>query len=223
MVKRRGKRQRTRRRRKTNRRSRPTKAFTRKVRKVIEKSAEHKFIDLYVPPQNFNNGSGVINLLPSITTTGSGQGQRIGQQIKIRSLRIHVQTQVVTGYAPSLQRMIIGIWKDWAHTTPLASKLVQDVADPWKTFYLRENLQQKLWKPLYDKRYDQVFTYPETSRYKLHTFNLYGKRLPVKTINYTLSTGAEDNMYFLYLWDTSVGAAPFNQVSVRVRMTYTDV
>lgn len=215
------KRQRTRRKRKSTRRSRPSKSFSRKVKKVIFSTAEHKYVDLYQSVTPLNNATAVFPLVNTISQ-GSGQGQRIGQKIKIRSITLTVQTQLVAGYSPSLQRLILGVWRDYWTTTPSASKLVDDPTDPWKTMYKRDNLVAKLWRPIYDRKWDQTYTDPTTSRYKYQTFKLFGKRLPTKTIDFN-GGGIESAYYFMYLWDTSVGAAPFNALSYRTRVTYTDV
>lgn len=220
-VKRSAKRRNGRRKFAAKRRSGASKGFVRKVGRAIGQLAEKKFIDFSSGAVSINNASGIQNILVAIPL-GTGNGARIGTQIKIRSITVRGNSQVVSAYPQTYIRCIGGMWNDYWVTTPTGGQLVNNVADQWNTFTLRQNLEGKKWRQLWDTRFQQVYTDPTTSRTRPFEFKLFGKRLPVKTIEYN-SAGNPNVMYFFYMWSGDVGAGPFNAMTYNVRVTYTDV
>lgn len=198
-----------------------SKGFVKKVGRAIGQLAEKKFLDVSSGAISLNNATAIQLIIPSIPL-GAGNGARVGSQIKIRSITVRGNSQVVAGYPQTYIRCIGGLWNDYWVTTPTGGQLVNNVADQWNTFTLRQNLEGKKWKQLWDTRFQQVYTDPTSMRTRPFEFKLFGKRLPIKTLEYN-AAGNPNVMYFFYMWNGDVGAGPFNSMTYNVRITYTDV
>lgn len=122
-------------------------------------------------------------------------------------------------------RMVVGVWHDFSATSPTLTNLFEDPTSVVPTLYLRQNLQQKKWTPLYDRSWNlsgRSFTGTDPiNTVRNFQINLRGKRLPKKEITYN-SSGNPDHCYFFVLWSSWVAGGSAPDFDMDYRITYTD-
>lgn len=196
--------------------------FLKRVKFAINKFAERKYLDVV--------GGGNVGLTGQFSyfnlgvAPGTGEGQRVGTEIYMRSLKIRLITSCLnaTDSGPLAARIIIGCWKDYQNTAPLMSTILEDTTYAQISPYYRIFLQDKKWIPMYDKSFfmdqDNNNGYlPE----KLWNFRFSGKRLPMKRTTYN-GSNYPDHAYFMLIWTSALNVTLPSYITY-TRMTYTDV
>jgi len=202
-------------------------AFDKRVKRVIQKTAEHKFTDY---KNSLTAISTAIGQVYNDPLEGTTDNLRVGDKIELRSVK--VRYQLTFPDATNFVRLIVLLWED--PTTPLVSEILQDTASATDTLnspYHHYNLQSKRFIPLYDKTFvGGTGTNVGTGTYmtsgagpiRYGTLAFYGKRLPKKKIVYSDGTANKKwEMFFLLVSDS--GVAPSPMLTWTSRITFTDV
>lgn len=211
--------------RRVSRRAKPSRGFARKVKRAVNTFAEKKAIN--TPLLGSVEGSnGVFWFFNDQITEGGGSGQRVGNKIHVRSLKLKGWIQGVVGEtSPNVQwRMIIGCWHDYPQSTPTYAQIFDDPPYILQSFYNRDILQAKAWVPMYDKIVNLTAEGSFSPEKNIHMFELgfAGKRLPHKDMQYNTSD-KPNSAYFIWLGNTSTEGIPYPRYQINARMTYTDV
>lgn len=197
--------------------------FKRQVKRVIQQTAEKKYVEATSNFSAGGSGSGTFTyIIPSITQ-GTGISERVGNQVRGRSL--HIQLLIIAGGGSTGQtrlKVLIGSWRDYQISSPTSTTLLNNTSVQSITLYNREPLQNKEWTPMFDKDYflasnTQSNTFPEQ---RLIDLKFSGKRLPHKLRTFN-SSGNSNNQYFLYVQTDQLLDPP--AIYYQWRYTYTDV
>lgn len=220
------KRRRSFKRRKSFRRTK-SKRFQRGVRRVINQTAEKKALDGNASG-TINGVVGTFNFIPNGTAIvqGTGSNQRVGNQIRARSLRISYILQAGNSLVslPYRITVLVGAFRDYQIVTPDINTFYQyPTSVVAYSPFLREPLQNKEWIPMFQKTYylarnSSSNTYPEEIT---RTIKFSGKRLPKKLKTYN-AAGFVNWVYFMMIFTSDVvPTAPIHVTNWR--LTYTDV
>lgn len=186
--------------------------------------AEKKYLD-----QTWQGGvSGEVlpgwSFLPGINfpAQGVGNNQRIGKQIRLRSLRIHFKIECPTGTLAELFnafRVIFFLWRD--ETSVGAGSVVENTAVSVQHIVPlnRQSLQSGLLVPIYDRTF---YTTTNTRPYIFKKLNFYGKRLPKKLKTFIGAGTVPASYNILGLMCSDSIAAPHPIMNGYYRMTYVD-
>lgn len=217
------KRKRTFKRRKSFRRRGSSKKFQRGVRRVIQQTAEKKAINQAGNP-TINGVTGTFLFFPSGLVQGTGATERIGNQYRVRSLKINTILQVNSASTTVNRiKVLVGCWRDYQTSTPDVTSFYQYPSSVVAySPYLREPLQNKEWIPMYDRNIMLAASGRDnkyTSEIVL-SLSFSGKKLPkkLKTVN---GAGFAKWQYFIMFFGTDVvnpALAVWNS-----RLTFTDV
>lgn len=197
--------------------------FKRRVKRVIQQTAEKKYVDATSSVYAGGTGAGVFTYIVPSITQGTGVSERVGNQVRGRSL--HIRLLIIAGGASTSQtrlKVLIGTWRDYQINTPLSTTLLNNTSVQSISLYNREPLQNKEWTPMFDKDYlmaslNQSNTFPEQ---KIVDLKFSGKRLPHKLRTFN-SSGVAANQYFIYLQTDQPLEPPL--IYYQWRYTYTDV
>jgi len=197
--------------------------FSRKVKKVIESTAEKKAVQFqYI---GSTSAGGVFLTFNTGISEGPSSLERTGDRIRARSLRIKGYVKGVSGDTDDVTfwRIIIGCWKDYSATSPVVTDILDDSAFILQSLWDRHALQQKKWIPMYDKifRTSGVATFAPQDSFKLFDLKFSGKRLPMKEHVYN-SSNQPQNAYFMYIVNTYTGLPAYPPYQLNSRLTYTD-
>lgn len=215
--------------------------FAKKVKKVVQRMAEHKYQETMD-----NNGVSFTNIAPVITklaypAIGSVTDAREGDQITLRQVIFKIRVRNSNSSDPPSQwiRVLVFVWMD-DQVQPLTNANIPgnvlevpssggnqaSLYSGWD----RQNVRQKRLIPLYDKlcklNYASsaagtaVATTAPTER--VFTFKLYGKKLPKKKITFAAGSTSSNINYYVYIQPTNVtlGALIYDSFS---KFTFTDV
>lgn len=198
--------------------------FTKRVKRVIRSVAEHKATD--TGTLSFILTNSATTSLAASPTQGTAQNQRIGDKIRILSVKPRIAIQ--RGDTFNFIRLIVVCWRDT--TTPGVTDILQNTASPFDQLFsplFRENLQNKKMIIMYDKLFSAVQTglaMPNRGfdNYGFLNLSFFGKKLPMKNREYqAASTVAQWKYYMVMISDS--GAVPSPTVYMQTRMTFTDV
>lgn len=200
--------------------------FNKRVKFAINKFAERKYLD-YAYNGTAPAASVIVYSNLGIAQGSSAAGQRIGNEIYNRSLKIRLHcTSTNSGDSgPIHWRIVIGCWKDYTVSAPSMGTVLQDTSY-WDISPLyRTYLLQKKWIPMWDKTFmtsvsgGKIEGNMNTDRY----FNLkfIGKRLPMKRAMYNSSNNPQNAYFVLVMTDAVTISYP--SWSIYSRLTYTDV
>jgi len=216
-------------RRKSFRRSskgKPSKAFTKKVKRAVDATAEHKFIGGTWSPTI--DSTGLFNYFNLTLPQGTAVGNRVGVKTHNRSFKIRgwLQGADVSG-AMTQVRMIVGVWHDYYSSTPTAAQLLEQPASLQPSFWTRQTLQARKWTPMYDRVFNIIPRVASQPIAKESLFNyslsFSGKKLPKKDQMWNAS-GIPQDIIFMYIFSNYAGAAgSAPRASMDYRLTYTDV
>lgn len=170
--------------------------------------------------------NGIFYFLNDQITEGAGSGERVGNKVHFRSLKIKGWIQGVTGEtSPNTQwRVIIGCWHDYTQSTPTYAQLLGDPSYILQSFYNRDVLQAKAWVPMYDKIVNLTAegSFDPARNIWITELSFAGKRLPNKDVQYNVNN-MPNNAYFIWLANTSTEGIPYPRYQLNARLTYTDV
>lgn len=160
----------------------------------------------------------------STIPVGTSVNQRIGSQIRLKSIRmnIHVVGDLSATDTPWF-KILVGQWHDFQHSSPDITMLYDAATGGFiNSFHKREALQSKKWVPMYEKNFwvghgsiDGVR--PAEMRLSL---KFSGKRLPHKKKTFNSAGLSDWQTFIMFITDNAVNA-PFYYIQERV--TYTDV
>lgn len=203
-------------------RRRNGRVFKRRVRRVVETMAEHKYID-YSGGTPATNAGTIVYFLDTLAQ-GDTSTSREGASVKLRSLKINLIATASNADKETFFRVIFGVWKDFYVTSPNPARILEVPTSQTLSPYLRENLQAKKWIPMYDKKFtlDKMQAGATRADDKVWSLSFSGKRLPMKKITYSAS-GVADHVYFLMVITSFVGL-PGNepQLAHYARATFVD-
>lgn len=217
------KRKRTFKRRKSYRRG-TNRRFQRRVKRVINQTAEKKALD-GASNGNINGVTGTFIFPGAALTQGTGGNQRIGNQVRIRSLKVNFILQGPNlGGTTQRITVLVGAFRDYQLATPDVNTFFQYPTNVVAySPYLREPLQNKEWVPMYLKTHFLVpwnavgGYYPNEKLVKL---SFSGKKLPKKLK--TFNAGGYSNwQYFIMFFTADVVNQAIHVTNWRI--TYTDV
>jgi hypothetical protein len=229
MRRRNHKRKRGRKRKFKRRGGRVSKGFSRKVKTVLYKQLEHKAYDFSANTGTISNAGTFIPIGPVASTPNAGTAvnQRIGDEIRLRSIKVNFVINAGTGSAQDNMTMVVGCWKDYVQSSPTVTKIFQDYTHTWTSLFERAALQTKEWIPIMMKRMTltpvtvgpSVIPRPGITNQWTIRLSLSGKRLPIKKINYR--TAIPQAYYFcLFITDNVLTTLPGG--SYNGRYTYVD-
>lgn len=194
--------------------------FKRRVRRIVDASIEKKYFDAAVNNIGVNNTGQVSYMGMDNILSGTGEGQRIGNDIRYKSLAINLTIDSVSGYPVNRWRVIVGCWKDYIFSAPNATQILANTTTSLiNSLYNRTTLERKQWIPMYDGRF--TTQYGQMNQIKKIRLKFFGKRLPMKRVNYTSSTTPR-SVYFLLVINDTVGSTPYPFYNYYSRMTYVD-
>lgn len=183
--------------------------------------AEHKYIGSY------NEGGNVTNLgylyLLTAPSQGTAATNRIGDEIRIRSIKLNAFMVNGSDDNISYVRVIFGCWNDYQGTSPSQTKILHNVTGAVNSFYVRDYLEARAWTPMYDRKF--LLGKPGAGEGvpsgRLFTMNFFGKRLPKKRM--VFKTGTQDHAYFMLVTTGNIAHAFPPSIIWDWRMTFTDV
>jgi len=206
---------------KLKRKRRSTKAFDRRVRKAVKKTAEKKYYDASASGVAIPLGGTIVQVIEP--TQGVNYNNRIGDEIMRMSWNF--KSLLTFGDAYNAVRMIFFLWRaNSGISVPLVSDVLQSTigSELMVTPLNRTNLENKILIPMADR----VILMNDSDRPLAKAdFSFYGKRLPYKRVNYIQSGGLPTSnnasrLYFLFLGDSI--AAPHVTMNYYYRVTYVD-
>lgn len=185
---------------------RPSKQFTAKVKKVINKVAEKKYFTVIQPSVGVDNTGAFAQL--GAVTQGDTDTTRDGDQLYIRSLQ--VKGQVTAGDTTNLLRVIIFQW--FLPTTPTATDLLlSNVVDsPWN----HDN--RYLFKVVVDKSYSLA-----TASNAAQTINWRISKGFKRKCQFNGGTTIGTNKFWIFTISDS-GGVPNPSVSYYTKLNFTD-
>lgn len=179
----------------------PNKRFKRNVKRVIQSTAEKKFVDTYSSVTISGSVSGSFVYLAPTISQGTGVNNRVGLQIMGRSLRLNLLF-LANGSSTLITRIkiIVGAWRDYQISSPTSATLLSYDSLQQVSFHERGPLQNKIWTPMYERDIMLADIGQDNSLQgqKLLKLKFGGKTLPHKRRTFN-GSGASDNQYFLYL------------------------
>lgn len=200
--------------------------FKKRVKRVIDATAEKKYLDKSTTTQFTNVGTFFSPLGTGDITQGtSNVAQRVGNELRVRSLRIRFsfQTQNTLNIINGI-RVIVGMWNDYQVSSPSVVNILANASTMFDISpYVREVLQSRRWTPMYDKSFlmnNANDMYWPCFKYMNLKFS--GKKLPKKRVAFQTGASVPDHSYFVLLISNNAsGTAP--GVVIYSRLTYTDV
>lgn len=197
--------------------------FKKRVKRVIQQTAEKKFIDVYSSRTVSGSISGTFDYLAPTIAQGTTVSTRVGIQVTGRSLKLNLLF-IANGSSTLITRVkiIVGTWRDYQVSSPTSAILLSNDSLQQISFNVREDLQNKEWTPMY-QRDIMLANNGEDNFYpaqKLIKLSFTGKKLPHKKRTFN-SGGLADNQYFLYLQTDQAVNPPVCYYGYRY--TYTDV
>lgn len=195
-------------------------SFKRRVGRVIDRRAEHKFTDTYL---NIDSEAGYeIHQLCADPTQGDTDRTRNGDVIKVKSVQVRGFLQLPTGVSAETWnkvRVLMFCWRN--NDVPLIGQILQNSAinaDLFCSPFHRYNLEAKHLIPMYDKSFT-INQYNNPAWFRKWMF--FGKRLPKKIRRYIdTGVGAEWKHYMLIIHDSFL--TPHVNGRFFTRMTYVD-
>jgi len=210
--------------RRVSRRAKPSRGFTRKVKRAVNTFAEKKAFNRQIVG-TIAGSNGIFYFLNDQIMEGVGSADRIGNKIHARALRIKGFVEgPVDSDGRCTWRVIIGCWKDFQNSTPGYADILDDPSYIAQSLYQRDVLQAQKWVPMYDKLITTTATLGFSPDKSISFFDLQfaGKRLPMKDQQFNF--GNKPNWgYFIWLANTATGGAPYPLYQFNMRMSYTDV
>lgn len=201
----------------------PGRAFSRKVKKVINSTAEKKYSQDLNSTANVSN-VGLTYLFNGTLLNGTTNTTREGSEIYLRSLQIRSELYITSAATDiAIVRIIIGVWHDYQSTSPTLTKILESPTSGYQVSPLnRETLQAKRWTPMYDRLVTLMPRADSGTRLKMLRMNFAGKKLPHKKVSYSTASGAPNNVIFMFVLSGEV-IAPFPVHICSWRYTFTDV
>lgn len=200
--------------------------FKKRVKRVIDATAEKKYLDKSTTTSFTNVGTFFSPLGTADITQGtSNVAQRVGNELRVRSLRISFSFQalnafdVVTGV-----RLIVGMWNDYQVSSPSTVNILANASTMFDISpYQREVLQSRRWTPMYDRHFlmskNTDDYYPS---FKYVNLKFSGKKLPKKRVAFQAGGSVPDHSYFVLIMSNNASGTPPGVV-IYSRLTYTDV
>lgn len=200
--------------------------FEKRVRRVIDKTAEKKYKDYNAI---LNGVGGNVAAFTGDPAQGTNEVQRVGDKIRIRAVKARANIYIPDGTGQC--RLIIVAWRDGS-TTPTEAAILEDfgvtVERSINSPYNRQNLHNKAFTPMYDRTWwggVSSSAGPSTSGigYRTHIkLNFYGKRLPHKNREYLAGTTNCQWKYYA-IWIFESFAVSHESIGWTSRLTFTDV
>lgn len=207
-------------------RRKSSKIFKRRVKRIINQTAEKKYID--ATATTFVTNVGYFFVVNSGLSQGDTATTRTGNEVYARSLKMRLLFLNNSTEQLVYWRVIVGCWKDYSVTSPSTTNILEAPTNQTLSPYYRLALQQRKWTPMYDKTFELNNSTAATSGsdvrsiIKILKLSFSGKRLPMKRIAYNAGS-IPDHCYFVLMINSFAGAG--NQPSAQgyARMTFTDV
>lgn len=210
-------------------RSRPTKRFANLVKKVIDKEAEHKYVEANVASLNFDATPASATIVKSLDTDivgniiqGTGVGQRVGERIKLQSMEFRAVFVPTTATAGAV-RLIIGQCVDEQLTTAMTltyGEVLSQLSGAGDFSCITsayEHEPQFKYKILSDECITWDAQNTAAPRVIVKRFS----RFPVRSRNYDGSTSNVTGAFFYMLLSANSVAATIKYPTVKI--AYTDV
>lgn len=203
-----------------------SKIFKRRVGRVIDSRAEKKWGTISQGSTYITNAGQALLLWNSLAT-GTSDQSRIGAQIRIKNIRLHI-TLENTGatFQESKIRIVLGCYRQYQTGTPSISSEFQTATEV-QSLYDRYKLEAKRWTPIWDRNINMgaqltAGTNNTACIYrKFLRLNLYGRRLPMKRQDYS-GGGIPNMVYVIYIWGSGVVGPTFPSWILNGRYTYVD-
>lgn len=192
----------------------PSKNFSRKVKRVLTKAAEKKFHDVSQAGSVSVTSTPVLVDLSSISAGDTDQ-TRDGDQLTIRS--IHLKYQLVAGDSTNIVRIILFQWfmdTAVAGGGPTAANILQSTTNSMSSYTHDTRFQYKILD-------DKIVSLDTSSRdsYTLNRRIIKGFK---KKIQFSAAgTSGTNKIYLLYMSDSA--AAPDPGLIYYSRLTFSDV
>lgn len=193
-------------------------AMARTAQRVINNNLEKKYQDLAYNINVDNTGSSIQDLT-SINAGMADSSQRIGDKIRLLSLKFRLQLSAAD--STNYFRIILFQWHpDNANTTPIVTSILQNAT--YSSYYNHDEGSQ--FSVFYDKQY-ALDTQGNATRVLDWTFRFNSKSPKMKwikkNVKYNGSTlQGSDHLYYLFISDS--GTTPNPNISGSSRLVYTD-
>lgn len=195
--------------------------FKRRVKRVVLQLAEHKYIEGNSYVGNCTN-LGYLQIFP-VPSQGTSSNTRLGDEIRVRSLKLNAFMVNGTDDNLSYIRVIFGCWNDYYGTSPTQTKILNNVPDAINSYYVRDYLEARSWTPMYDRRFlmGKAGSGENIPSGRLLTMNFYGKKLPKKRM--VFKAGTQDHAYFMLITTGNAFGIDPPSIIYDWRMTFTDM
>lgn len=191
-----------------------TKAY---VKREIHKDDETKYLETATTGLAVDWNGTVTDL--SVIAQGTTDGQRIGDKVRIRGLRLHM----IMNIADNTQNVRVMIVQFRGNTQIAGAPTVAQVLVPTTLGTINAPIANRVWDltQQFNVLYDKLYTYESVSKPVLHvrrTISIkYAKRL---MSFYQAGTTGANKLYLMLISDS--GAAPHPSIQFQIRLMYDD-
>lgn len=195
--------------------------FNKRVKKVITRAAETKHIDTNTI--TISSSSPVIQVLSAFPAEGTGEQQRVGDQIMLKSINVRWRAESNTADTHNTFRFIVFAWNNTAAPVG-AGDIIQDTGSVYDYLLSPYNFDAKDrgdFIVMLDRRVT-VGVLGGEKPYIDGQWNFSGSRLPHKKKDFNAATVISRWYYYVLVMHDS-SAVPNPTFMMHTRTTFTDI